>query len=239
MRKFCEKNELLTAILWIVLYVVTTGNLRSLGDDSPYMMLGLLVICGLLLLFVVKMGLREKCGLTAWAKNSRALLWLIPLWVVTSGNLWAGVSAKYPMPGLLFAVVSMGLVGFAEELIFRGFLFRVMLGNGKPAAAVIVSSVTFGMGHIVNLLTGHALGETLLQVVFAVAVGFMFTMVFWKGGSLLPCILSHSLIDIFSLFARENSSDAFNWIAHGVIIALAAGYGLYLMRRVETPSAGA
>ena len=239
MRKFYEKNEILTAILWIVLYVVTAGNLRSLGDDSPYMMIGLLVISSLLLLFVLKLGLREKYGLSAWAKNSRALLWLIPLWIIASSNLWGGVSPNYAVPGLIFAIVSMALVGFAEELIFRGFLFRAMLKDGKPAAAIIVSSLTFGLGHIVNLLTGHELGETLLQVVFAVAVGFVFTMVFYRGGSLLPCILAHSLIDVFSLFAAEDSPALFNWIAHGVVIALSVGYGLYLLKYAETPRPGA
>ena len=236
MKKLYEKSEILFAIFWIVVYTVGMGNLRNLGDDSPYMMIGLIVISGLMLLFVWKNGLMEKYGLSAWAKNSRSMLWFFPLWVIASLNLWAGVSVKYAIPGQIFAVVSMALVGFAEELIFRGFLFKAMLKDGNVKSAVIVSSITFGLGHIMNLFTGHELVETLIQVVFAVAFGFVVTMAFYKSGSLLPCILSHSLTDVFSLFSAGEFSQLLDWVAHAVTIVLALVYCVYLARRVETPA---
>ena len=235
MRKLYEKSEILFAIFWIVLYTVSMGNLRNLGDDSPYMMIGLIVISALMLLFVRKNGLLEKYGLSAWAKNNRSMLWFFPLWIIASLNLWGGAAAKFPVPGQIYAVVSMALVGFAEELIFRGFLFKAILKDGSVKTAVIVSSVTFGIGHILNLFTGHEVVETLVQVVFAIAYGFIVTMAFYKSGSLLPCILSHSLTDVFSLFAAGEASSLLNWAAHIVIIVLAAAYCLYLARRVETP----
>ncbi len=234
MKKLYEKSEILFAIFWIVLYTVSMGNLRNLGDDSPYMMIGLIVISVLMLLFVWKNGLREKYGLAGWAKNSRAMLWFLPLWIITTINLWGGVTPRFPMPGQLFALISMAFVGFAEEMIFRGFLFKAMLKDGSVKTAVIVSSVTFGVGHILNLLTGHELTETLIQVVFAVVYGFLVTMVFYKSGSLLPCILSHSLFDVFSQFVPEDIPDLLNWIGHGVIIVLTVLYCLYLIRRVDT-----
>ncbi len=234
MMKLFRKSEITFAILWIVIYVVGMGTLRNLGDDSPWMTLGLIAVCAALLLILGRNGLTGYYGLKGWAKNSRALWWFLPLWVLASLNLWGGVSVKFPWPGQLFAVVSMALVGVAEELIFRGLLFRAMLKTGKPRTAIIVSSVTFGLGHILNLLTGHDLLPTLTQVVFAVAVGFMMTMAFYKGGSLLPCILSHSLVDVFSLFARSDAPQWLNWTAHGVTLALALCYCLYLAKRVET-----
>jgi membrane protease YdiL (CAAX protease family) len=82
-------------------------------------------------------------------------------------------------------MLTMMLVGFLEELIFRGFLFTA-LRKDSLKVAVIVSSVTFGMGHIVNLLNGAPLGETLLQIVYATAAGFLFTAIFLRGGSLWP-----------------------------------------------------
>ena len=90
MKKLYEKSEITFAIFWIVLYVVVMGNLRNLGDDSPYMMLGLIVISGLMFLFVRKNALTEKYGLSGWAKNNRAMLWFFPLWIVASLNLWGG-----------------------------------------------------------------------------------------------------------------------------------------------------
>ena len=235
MTKIYEKNEITFAILWIVLYTVSMSFLRNLGDDSPYMMIGLIVISVLMLLFVRKNRLTEKYGLSGWARNSRAMLWLLPLWIITTLNLWGGITPRFSLPGQLFVIVSMAFVGFAEEMIFRGFLFKAMLKDGSVITAVIVSSVTFGLGHIVNLFTGHELAETLMQVVFAVAYGFLVTMAFYKSGSLIPCILSHSLFDIFAQFAPQDASPLLNWIGHGVMIILTVLYCLYLVKHVDTP----
>ena len=178
----------------------------------------------------------EKYGLAGWAKNSKAMLWFIPLWILSCLNLFSGIQPDYPVPGLIYAAVSMAFVGFAEELIFRGFLFKAMLKDGNVKAAVIVSSVTFGMGHIINLFTGHELIATLTQVVFAVAMGFVFTLVFYKSGSLLPGILAHSFIDVASVFASNESSQLVNLIVHIVVIVVSVAYCLYLGKRVETPA---
>lgn len=234
MKKLFEKSELGFAILWIVIYTVCMGNLRRLGDDSPILMIALIVLCLLMFLCVRITGTMEYYGLTGWAKNSKAMLWFIPLWIIASVNLWIGISPDYPMPGLLFAAVMMAFVGFAEELIFRGFLFKAILKDGSVKTAVIVSSVTFGLGHILNLFIGQDFAETLMQVVFAIAVGFVFTMVFYKGGSLWPCILAHSLIDVTSVFS-SGESPVLEWVGHIVIILLAIAYCLYLAKRVETP----
>lgn len=234
MKKLYDKSEILFAILWIVIYTAGMGSLRNLGDDSLYMALGLIVISALMFLFVRKHDLSEKYGLAGWAKNSRAMLWFIPLWILASGNLWGGILPDYQGAGLLFAAVSMALVGFAEELIFRGFLFKAMLKDGNVKAAIIVSSVTFGLGHIVNLLTGHALFETLMQMLLAVAIGFIFTFAFYKSGSLLPCILAHSLIDVLSVFTPDRM-DVLDWVYAAVIVILAVAYCLSL-NRLETPA---
>ena len=235
MTKLYKRSEITFAIFWIVLYTVSMSFLRNLGDDSPYMMIGLILISVLMLLFVWKNGLMEKYGLSGWAKNSRAMLWFLPLWIITTLNLWGGITPRYSMPGQLFVIVSMAFVGFAEEMIFRGFLFKAMLKDGSVITAVIVSAVTFGLGHIMNLFTGHELAETLMQVAFAVGYGFLVTMAFYKGGSLIPCILSHSLFDIFAQFASEDASPQLNWIGHGVMIILTGLYCLYLAKHVDTP----
>ena len=156
------------------------------------------------------------------------MLWFVPLWVIASGNLWGGIEPHYAMPGLLFAMASMALVGFAEEVIFRGLLFKAMLDNGSKVAAIVVSSATFGIGHIVNLLNGQATVDTAAQVVFAIAVGLVFTLTFYKGGSLWPCIIAHSLIDVASVVSARG--DLLDWIYLGVAAVVIAAYCVYLIR---------
>ena len=236
MKKMYDKSEITFAIIWIVIYTVGIGTLKSnYGFDSLWQMLGLIVLSAVIFLFVKQNGLMEKYGLAGWAKNSKAMLWFIPLWILSCMNLFGGFRPDYPVPGLIYAAVSMALVGFAEELIFRGFLFKAMLKDGNVKAAVIVSSVTFGLGHIMNLFTGQDLIATLTQMVFAVAMGFVFTLVFYKSGSLLPGILAHSFIDVASVFASDEGSQLVNLIVHIAVFVVSAAYCLYLGKRVETP----
>ena len=237
MKKLYEKSEITFAILWIVIYTVGMGTLRSnFGLDSLWQMLGLIVLSAALFLFVKRNGLVKKYGLAGWAGNSRAMLYFLPLWLISCLNLFGGFQPDYPVPGLIYAAVSMALVGFVEELLFRGFLFKAMLKDGSVKTAIIVSSVTFGLGHIMNLFTGQDLVGTLKQVVFAIVVGFVFTLVFYKSGSLLPGILAHSFIDVSSVFAADEGSQHLDLILHIVLIVLSAAYCIYLVKRVETPA---
>ena len=228
MMQLYRKNETLFAVVWIVVYVIVAGNLRSMGDDSPAMTGGLAAITAGLVWFVRSNGLTKHYGLTSWARNPRQMLWFAPLWIIVSGNLWGGIEPHFALPGLAFAMVSMALVGFVEEMVFRGLLFRAMLRSGNETTAIVVSAVTFGIGHIVNLLTGHGTAETLVQMVFAVAMGFVFTLVYHKGGSLWPCIVAHSLIDVFSVMSA--GSDALDWAFLAVALACAVGYSVYLWK---------
>ena len=236
MLKLYRNNEVLFAVAWIVVYVIVCGSLRSLGDDSPAMTAGLLGISLAAALFVRRNGLADKYGLDGWAKDPRRMLWFVPLWVIASGNLWGGADPHYAMPGLAFDMVSMGLVGFAEELVFRGFLFKAMLASGGERAAIAVSSVTFGMGHIVNLLNGQATADTIVQIVYAVVVGLVFTLVFLKGGSLWPCIIAHSMIDVFSVVSARG--NLFDLLYLAIALVCAVVYCVYLTR-LETPPAEA
>ena len=230
MRKLYEDKPVLFAVLWIVLYVVGIGSLRgSYGDDSLQMLLGLVAVSAALLLIVRLLGIRKELGMTRWLQNGRKLLWLLPMWVLATGNLWGGIGVRYEPINTLMAVLSFMLVGVAEEIIFRGFLFNGMRRTGSLTVAVVVSAITFGMGHIVNLLTGHATMETLVQVLFAVAWGFLFTFAYLKGGSLLPCIAIHGLIDVFSVFARDN--EIAHWAYIAATVAVAVIFCLYLSKQ--------
>lgn len=235
MRKFYETKPVLFAVLWIVIYVVLMAPLRgSYGDGSLQMLLGLVAISAVLLAVIRLLGIEKELGMTRWLQNGKKLLWLLPMWVLSTGNLWGGVGVRYDAVTTVMAVLSFLLVGVAEEIIFRGFLFNGMRRTGSLTVAVVVSAITFGMGHIVNLLTGHATMETLVQVLFAVAWGFLFTFAYLKSGSLLPCIAIHGLIDVFSVFARDN--EIAHWAYIAATVAVAVIFCLYLSKQ-PTPKA--
>ena len=227
MRKLYEKKEILFAVLWIVAYCVVLGTIRgNFGDESIYMLIALIVFTAGIIAFVKINHLEEKYGLDRWPKNMKKYLFFIPMWILATGNIWDGFGPSYQGTSLVFAAISMILVGFVEEMIFRGFLFRAMLSKDKAAVAIIVSAVTFGIGHIVNLFTGQASFETVIQIIFAISWGFILTMVCYKGGSIIPCIIAHSMIDVLSLFGADN--EIVDLIYIGATIVVAIVYCTYL-----------
>lgn len=235
MKRFYEKSELWFAIVWIIAYCVICGTIRgNFGDESPIMTAALVVFSAGILFFVKKNGLEERYGLCKWTGKAADYWFFIPLFILMTGNLWGGFGMAYGGISQVFAAVSMFLVGFVEEMIFRGFLFRILLKKDPAPVAVTISAVTFGIGHIVNLFTGHASLETVIQIFFAIAWGFLLTVVFYKSGSLVVCIIVHGLIDVFSKFKTQSESDALNVLTYvyiGATIVGAVIYCTYLNRK--------
>ena len=124
-------------------------------------------------------------------------------------------------------------VGFLEEVIFRGLLFRA-LEKDNLKTAIIVSSLTFGLGHIVNLFNGSGRDpvSSAVQIVFAVLVGFILVLIFHHGKSLIPCILFHAANNALKVFSAEGNLNpqAEMLLNLVLIVVVLGGYSLYLVR---------
>ena len=156
----------------------------------------------------------------------------MPLAILASGNLWNGAAVNYSPAETACRIACMLCVGFLEEVIFRGFLFKT-IARDNIKSAVIISSVTFGIGHIINLFNGSGMNlvNTLCQIVFAVAVGFLLVTAFYRGGSLIPCILVHSAINMLGTFANDAGLAVQMQLLHiAALILITAAYTLILMR---------
>ena len=81
------------------------------------------------------------------------------------------------------------------------------------------------------ILAIYQSSETMIQIIFAVSWGFIFTMVFWKSGSLIPCIIAHAMIDVFSVFGAENRLVDQIYILATAIVGIV--YCIYLSRIKE------
>lgn len=233
MKKLFDKDEIWFAVIWIVVYVVGFANADSISQSLGMPKL-LTVLVGLILTLVFcgfthKHGLSAYWGLCRTTGNKKEFLYFIPLAVISSVNFWNGVTIHMPLGETAMYILSMCYVGFLEEVIFRGMLFQGMRKN-HVLSAVIVSSLTFGMGHIVNLLLGEPVLDTMLQLVYASAIGFCYTAVFLVSGSIWPCILSHVVVNSTSVFAVE-PSDTMQVVVAVVQTVISVGYGVYLLRK--------
>ncbi len=236
MKKLYNKNEVTFSIVWIILYVVLLSIADSVSESLGTAKLITAPLCILMTAFLFfwlkKNNLMEKYGLCKFEGSMKKYLFFFPLVILCSTNLWNGVTMNLSLLETVFYIVSMLCVGFLEELIFRGFLFRAMCKDDVKSA-IIVSSITFGIGHIVNLLNGAELLSTLLQVCYAVAIGFLFTIIVYYGKSLIPCILCHGIVNSLSVFAVE-SDNLLGIITAIVIIVVSLTYTLWIIKTERT-----
>lgn len=92
------------------------------------------------------------------------------------------------------------LVGFTEETLFRGIILRSLRTNGRPEAwAVLITTVWFGLFHLLSLLGGLDIVSTLTQCFLAAASGVVYYLFRRTWGLLVPAMLAHGLWDT-SLF---------------------------------------
>ena len=236
MKKLYEKNELTFAIVWIVVYCVLQSLANPLNHviGIEYAASAAFCIAQTIVLFCFlrKNDLLKRYGLCKSSVPARRFLYYVPLIVLASGNLWNGAAVNYTPSETVCRIVCMLCVGFLEEVIFRGFLFTAIAGNNIKSA-VVISSVTFGIGHIINLFNGSGMDlvGNLCQIVFAIAVGFLLVTIFYRGGSLLPCILVHSAINTLSTFANDTSLTTEMHLLHlGILIVITVVYTLILTR---------
>ena len=255
MRKLYEKNELTFALVWIGLYVVVMnialqfcGGFDNLASKTASQIL-VPVICICILavvatVWIIRNGLSEKYGLCRFRGSRKQFLFFIPLIIMSCVNLKNGLGLNAPAAVALLMMVNLAVAGYVEEIIFRGFLFRAMAKDNLHSA-IIVSAVTFGVGHIVNLANTEDTLGVLLQVCYAIVIGFLYTIVVYKGGSLWPCIASHMFVNGSSTFALEQgpfsnfvaavfgqaSTDLVQVCSSVFIMVISGGYALWLWKK--------
>lgn len=211
-----KNNELAFSLFIIFLYLL----INTLFESIAFRIVVLLLFIFIIGLFIKSnnlfsyLRLNKKCKL----KN----IYLIILYLFSTFNIFDGIdinNIKYAR------LVLMIIVGIIEELIFRGFLFKA-LESKSIKSAIYITSISFGIGHILNLFNGMNIIENILQIVFALCIGFMYGFVLIKGDNLYPCIISHVLIDSISMISVETN----NYCLYIVLIIFVVIYTLIVRK---------
>lgn len=235
MKKLYQKSEISFSVVWIVVYCVlmslADGISAEIGIGKFVSLPVAIAMSAVLFFFIKKNGLCRKYGICKPDVKAGKMLYYIPLALLLFVNIMCGITDKLSVVETALSVLTMLFVGFLEEIIFRGLLFKAMAKESLKAA-VIVSSVTFGMGHIINFFNGSGaeLVPNLLQVIYAVAAGFMFVTVFLKSGSLIPCIVAHGLFNAVGVFSNEGPLTHKERIVSCIFLVAVSGfYSAYLV----------
>lgn len=82
--------------------------------------------------------------------------------------------------------------GFSEEFAYRGYaITRLQQLTKSKTAAILIPIILFGIGHAAN--------GSLVHIIFAMLVGFVFIVFYLKTRNLLANIFAHSLFDFLFL----------------------------------------
>lgn len=232
-----NKKELLFAISLFMSYMIgnSLGGVISnaIGIKNCATVIFNIGMSLFLFFWIKQNGLLERYGLQKPELPVSRFLWYIPLIILASRNLWNGVAVNFPIIDTIFSVCNMIGVGFLEEILFRGFLFRAISRNNAKIG-IVFSSVSFGLVHLVNLTNsrGMEFAENMRQIIFAVTFGVLFVIIFYQGKTLWPCILTHTIINITSIFAKEmEPTDPIQIFQDTFFFSLLVGY-TYIMTKV-------
>lgn len=149
-------------------------------------------------------------------------------------NFLSSVQSGLIRSGFLKALLLAMEAGFSEEVMFRGpgiaNFMRVTEKEEKIPVIFWVSSLSFGLMHLTNLLAGADPLMTVVQTVSAVGAGMLFSAIFLRTGNLWPGIIYHTLVD-FACFVSEDllatdgvltaSITTLDWIYTAVAIPMA------------------
>ncbi len=228
----------------LALVIVATGvwsiGLRLAGAHPPalpFVIGAKLASAAVALALIQRLGWIERVGLRRLTRWS--FLWLawLPVAYVAISAAGHHPSSRLTPWSTLGIVVLCAAVGLDEELWFRGLVLETLRARGTTAA-VLLSGLTFGLTHSINIV-GQSATATVGQVVFAGCFGVCLGAVRVRTGSIWPSIALHMAWDLV-LVAHEGTLDrgagASPSLAAALIGSLIVGspllvHGLVLVRR--------
>ncbi len=187
--------------LLILLFPILSGTVIVLGQLDG-LQPPLVQAAAFLLAAMIGVAIDSRLGTEALSSMARPrgslrsanptqLLYVVPLIVVEAipliFGLRTGLSVGYLIVFLLFACI----VGFTEELYFRGLIANILRPKGFTAA-VLLSALLFSVGHFANLLAGAEPVHTLFQVLLAFSFGLTAVLIFFGTGSLAIPMVWHA-----------------------------------------------
>lgn len=132
--------------------------------------------------------------------------------LIMIGNL-SDYSASYEeiaevfySPSIEMQLLCLGiLTPVAEELVFRGLMYRRMREDTGFVAAMVYTAVVFGVFH-----------GNVVQMLYGFIMGLMLAYVYEKYGSVAAPIMAHITVNIVSVLATY--SEIYNWMMDSILI---------------------
>lgn len=152
--------------------------------------------------------------------------WLVPALVCGTiiVTLIASPWHEFSTGLVLLILAGTLMVGFAEEIVFRGYLLVGARSRYSEVGAWFFTSALFGLFHGLNIVTGQAVGATIQQMVFAFVFGSGLYLIRRISGLLVVGMVIHGLWD-FSSFLGAGRGDTADGGVPNTVAAAPFTYG--------------
>lgn len=227
-----DNSPIRHALIWIAIYVGLvniTSNMSVTLTSVAVFLLGVGIFFYLIRnnwLSLYKFHLPDK-------QAFRQSLYFLPLLLLILCQFAKGIHSEIGMTGFLQAILLMAGVGFVEEVVFRGFLYQAISKKSGPTRAILISGVTFGIGHIVNIFQGYNSFELAIQISAGILLGMILAIFVSAFHSIIPGIFFHILFNISGTITNENQ------LLDGYISLFILGtsllYLIYLIKLISVP----
>lgn len=134
---------------------------------------------------------------------------------------------------VLLILVGTLMVGFGEEIVFRGYVLVGARARFPEAGAWFTSTLLFALLHGLNIVTGQALGTTVQQIVSAFVFGTALYFIRRVTGLLVVGMALHGLWD-FATFIGHGPGDDENGVPVSSLVSVPF---LYLLGGVTIAAA--
>lgn len=261
LRGFVERGGLWRLLAVVVLYLglyLGAGRLAGLVDPGYadddllsstgavffQLTVGLVVGSVILTWFTTTMGWTAEVFGRQPVPRSR-WMWVAPVLVGLPIVLrvldidWGGPS----LPVVLLVMASGLLVGYSEELLYRGIAVKMLRSDGHGERAVAaLSALLFGLSHSINIFSGQGLQTVGPTIVYTFAFGVLMYLSMRVIGFLVGAMVLHGLTDptgflasggIDKLPGSGGSSSLADLVGLVTIVLVVVGLGLVLCIRGE------
>jgi membrane protease YdiL (CAAX protease family) len=136
-----------------------------------------------------------------------------------------------PQQAWLLIAISMLVIGPAEEILFRGFMYGGLLSITKGRGwlpLAIVSSLMFAAVHAYYAVTYVIASAVpfITLTVFGVAMSLTY---YWSGGNLIAAIIIHGLYDATGFLGVATANTNIGLAARFILILIGSAIGIYLL----------
>lgn len=227
--------------LIVVLSLYHLSSITARYDD-PHFIAGLfmseLVVAVYLLLAVLLFFPPDRIGLRLPQAHKQQQLLPLAILMMTTLACWLTMRLSLPASTIVDNKLSLGLlkttllVGFNEELMFRGLVMAALSRYMGLRKGALISLMLFGLVHMSNTLIGVKFMYSLAQVFAAMLTGSLLLLAALATRSLLVPMAAHALYDFMVLDMSTMATASANPLLILLVPLTSISLGIYCLWQI-------